>query len=316
MKNLFWILFFYSLSVNAQKICAKEKIVATQNLVLCNPNDWQLVFEDDFNGNQLDLNIWQTRPWAQGAYYGNNGTTQEFNTLENAIVENGVLKIITDKKLLQAKAVSWKPDSVILEDGLPNLRQYNYTSANLWTKKAFEYGKFEARVKVPKGKGLWPAFWLYGGAHWNEIDIFEFWNETNFLGIFSPKKLSKIHHMNAWLDYNQEGIGKHCEAKYKDEDFSNDFHVFTLVWEKNKMEWLVDGELKYIVYQYYTNKLEPVECEIFSGTEYIFNKIFPHQPLSIIFNTAVQTKRNAPNASTPFPSVMEIDWVRCYQKTK
>jgi beta-glucanase (GH16 family) len=314
MNKLFFPLFFSCFYSLGQKLCKNEKITQNQTISICNDNPWELVFQDEFNGDNLNLNVWQTRPWAEGALYGNNGSEQEYNSLDNVVVNEGLLKIITTKKTLVSKAISWKPDDEILWDSLPNLRTYNYTSANIWTKTAYLYGKFEARVKIPKGKGLWPAFWLYGGPVWNEIDVFEFWNEYNFLGRFSPNKLSNILHTNVWLDYDKDGKGNPCSKKYKFSDFSKDFHVFTLIWEKNKIEWYVDGNLIRSVYKYYTSKGKITDCTLYSGLEYIVNKIYPNQPMSIIFNTAVQTGKNAPENSTQFPCIMEVDWIRYYQK--
>ena len=69
---------------------------------------------------------------------------------------------------------------MILEDGCVNLRDYHYTSAQLWTKPVFSEGIIEAKIKMPKGKGFWPAFWMFTGQAETgsdssfEIDVFEF----------------------------------------------------------------------------------------------------------------------------------------------
>lgn len=314
MNYIFYLLLITNFYTVAQKICAKQKFVPSSSFSICNDNPWNLVFNDEFNGDTLDTKVWQIRPWAEGALYGNNGKEQELNTLDNVLVTDGTLKILSDKKKRISKAVSWKSDDEILSDGLPNLRAYNYTSANLWTKIPYGYGKFEARVKVPKGKGLWPAFWLYGGDVWNEIDVFEFWNEHNIWGKINTKKLSKILHTNVWLDYDKDGKVKHCSKKFNGIDFSKDFHVYTLIWEKYTIEWYIDGKLIRSVYKYYTPLGKPTGCNIYSGMDYILNTIYPDQPMSIIFNTAIQTGKNSPDSSTHFPCMMEVDWVRYYQK--
>lgn len=314
MNYIFYLLLITNFYTVAQKICAKQKFVPSSNFSICNDNPWNLVFNDEFNGDTLDTKVWQIRPWAEGALYGNNGNVQELNTLDNVLVTDGTLKILSDKKKRISRAVSWKSDDEILSDGLPNLREYNYTSANLWTKIPYGYGKFEARVKVPKGKGLWPAFWLYGGDVWNEIDVFEFWNEHNIWGKFNTKKLSKILHTNVWLDYNKDGKVKHCSKKFNGIDFSKDFHIYTLIWEKYTIEWYIDGKLIRSVYKYYTPLGKPTGCNIYSGMDYILNTIYPDQPMSIIFNTAIQTGKNSPDSSINFPCMMEVDWVRYYQK--
>ncbi len=112
------------------------------------------MFEDNFDGNTLDLSTWEIRPWSQGAL--DEGSTRQYYTLDNAIVSNGRLKIVAKKETIQRRADSYELDTVILSDGLPNLRTYYYTSSNIWTTKStFSYGKFEARIKLAKGKGFW-----------------------------------------------------------------------------------------------------------------------------------------------------------------
>lgn len=177
----------------SQVICDGKKIMFTSSFNQCNYNDWVLVFEDEFNGNSLDLSTWQLRPWAEGSLYGFEGKTQEYNTLDNIIVGNGIIRIFALQDTIIRRAMSYLPDSEILIDGLPNLREYHFTSSNIWSKKEFTAGRLEARIKIPKGKGLWPAFWLYGNNdRWNEIDIFEFWNEKNIAGVYVPSLLSKV----------------------------------------------------------------------------------------------------------------------------
>ncbi len=306
--------------IYAQTICEGQQVVPIETFNQCNYNSWKLVFEDNFDGNNLNLSTWELQAWAQGALYGNNGSNQEYNTLDNIEVSNGVLKIIAKEETVQRKAISWKPDNEILEDGLPNLRTYNYTSSNIWTKSKFSYGKFEARIKIPKGKGFWPAFWTFGGNPWNELDVFEFWNENDVFNHYDPSKLSKVHHMTAHYDFDNDGNTNKCETKYNGVDFSQDFHIFTLIWEKNKIEWYVDGQLKRTDYRYYTMLGQTTGCTINAWTQYIMNIIYPIDPMAIILNLAIQhgtddhENNKSPDNSTPFPSQMEVDWVKYYKK--
>lgn len=308
------------LRVNSQTICEGLNVMPIETFDQCNYNSWKLVFEDNFDGNNLNLSIWELQAWGQGALYGNNGSVQEYNTLNNIEVSNGVLKIIAKEETVQRRAISWKPDDEILEDGLPNLRTYNYTSSNIWTKSKFSYGKFEARIKIPKGKGFWPAFWTFGGNPWNELDVFEFWNENDAFNNYDPSKLSKVHHMTAHYDFDNDGNTNMCGTKYNGVDFSQDFHIFTLIWEKNKIEWYVDGQLKRTDYRYYTMLGQTTGCTINAWTQYIMNRIYPVDPMAIILNLAIQHgtddhgNNRSPDNSTPFPSQMEVDWVRYYKK--
>ena len=305
----------YSSIINGQTICEGQQVVPVETFNLCNTDPLVLVFEDNFDGNNLDLSIWEIRDWAEGALYGSGGAAQEFNTLDNAIVSNGTLKIVAKDETVQRKAVSWLPDNEILSDGLPNLRTYYYTSSNIWTKSKFHYGKYEARIKIPKGKGFWPAFWMFGDdPNYNEIDVFEFWNEYDAWGNFDPSKLSKIHHMTMHSDFDGDGNKSMCPTKYSGVDFSQDFHVFTLIWEKNKIEWYVDGILKRTDYRYYTILGQATGCIINEWGEYILNKIYTNDPMAIILSLAIQSGSNSPNSLTPFPSQLEVDWVRYYRR--
>ena len=137
------ILFCYlTISVcYAQVICEGQQIMPTASFNQCNSNKWVLVFEDDFNGEYLNLSVWQLRPWGEGALYGNGGLTQEYNTLDNIVIENGIFKIVTHRDTIIRRAIHYKPDSEILSDGLTNLRPYFFTSSNIWSLKQFEFGK-------------------------------------------------------------------------------------------------------------------------------------------------------------------------------
>jgi len=288
-----------------------QQVIPTTSFSLCNNDPWVMVWEDDFEGNSLDLSKWHVRPWGEGALYGNGGATQEYNSLDNALVSDGTLKVIAKRETVQRLACSKKPPESILEDGLPNLRWYNFTSSNLWTKFAFDNGKIEASIKIPKGIGFWPAFWTYSDYPGDEIDVFEFWTKQDEIN--DPSLLSRIHHMNLHVDYFSNGVKRDCGRCYTGDDFSQDFHIFTVIWDKRKIEWFVDGELKRTENRYITILGQPV-CTIEAWHEYMMHIVYPRNPMSIILNLAIQSEEYAPNNSTPFPSQMEVEWVRYYQR--
>lgn len=271
----------------------------------CNLDPWVLVFEDNFDGDILDLSKWDYGPRIR---YCNN--EQQYYTSGNNIeISNGTLKLVAKEETLWAKAVDWWDDNDSLFCGVDykgqNARWFYYTSGNIKTTKKFPHGRFEAKVKIPTGKGLWPAFWTYDGAHvYNEIDIFEFWG--------SPPEQSSRHRMNIHYDY---GDGrKDCATKYNGTDFSQDFHIFGLIWDENKIEWYVDGVIKRTDTRlYYTNGQPVTVCPIPQGP-YIKNTIYTMDPMRIILNLAIQSSDYAPDISTPFPIYMEVDWVRHYQR--
>lgn len=102
------ILFFITFTSQSQTICKSKIVVPIVSFDQCNTAPWVLVFEDNFDDNNLDLSIWEIQQWAQGALYGNNGNTQEYNSLDNAIVSNGTLKIIANNETVYRKAVYWR----------------------------------------------------------------------------------------------------------------------------------------------------------------------------------------------------------------
>lgn len=318
---LYWLFAIEScvmFSQNSTDCSNFQEIGYDCHINMCDPSDWYLVFSDEFNGALLDTTKWQLRPWGAGSF----GNTQEYNKLSNAIINNGVLQIIAKRETIYDKAIPWLPDNEILPDGIQNLRYFTFSSSNIWTKEYYSYGKYEARIKIPKGKGFFPAFWLYSDNPWNEIDVFEFWNEKT-LGIFDASKLSKVHHMTVHYDYDHDGQTNMCEDSYSGVDFSQDFHIYTVIWEKNKIQWYVDGSLVREYYSHYDfivpdNSPQPVECDIYALYEslkfYKRRRVYPRKPMNIILNFAIQSNNDSPNNETILPAQLEVDWIRYYQK--
>ena len=321
MKKLcfFTIFAYFSFGIcNGQAICAnaKQKVMYPKSFNLCDDKPWVLVFEDNFDGNSLDLSKWEARTGVPRDFNFNH--QKAWHLSENLEVSDGTLKIISKKPAtphIETWITNWNPHTTKTDT-------FEYTTGELKTNQKFSYGKYEARIKIPKGKGFWPAYWLIGrGANneYNEIDIFEFWSADGTK--YKPSNLSKIHHITTFYDYQNNGSTNGCQTKYKGIDFSQDFHIFTLIWEEDKMEWYVDGVLKRMNSRYITKSKRPAGCEIQANTEYIENKSFPKDPMSIVLNVAIESgnaKRKAgyvaPDNTTPFPSQMEVDWVRYYKR--
>ena len=270
----------------------------------CDTDDYNLVFEDNFDGNILDLEKWEIQPWGQGALQG--GASQEYYTLDNAIVSNGSLKIIAKQETVQRRAVNWINDNVILDDGISNLRTFNYTSSNIWTKEKYFFGKYEIRARLPEGNGLWPAFWMYGGQQWNEIDVFDNYSGINTLVTATG------------FDYDEDGTAEGCTDSFDGFDFSQ-WHTFTCIFDFDRITWLVDGNPIRTQYRFTSLTGDIITCgeDIAVGT-YLINKSFPIQAMSIILNLAIGSGDGpcaAPDESTQFPSNFEIDYVRYYKRT-
>lgn len=303
---------FAGSSVSYSQICEGKQVVLIGD-GNCDYNPWVLAFEENFDGDNLNSSRWRNDyPWGKTLV----GNEQEYYSDNNFEIDGGTLKLITKKENVYEKAIPYLSDSEILDDGVSNKRWFNYTSGMIFSKKLFGYGKYEIRCKIPKGKGFWPAFWTFGGSRWNEIDVFEFWNEDNIWGNYDPGKLSKIPHFNAHYDYDGDGNSENCGTKYNGIDYSQSFHTFTMIWDSYKIEWYIDGNLRRRSTKFYTTLGQQIDCNsIRAWHPYIMDKAFPREEFQhIIANLAIQSGSNSPDENTPFPSSFEIDYIRYYKK--
>jgi beta-glucanase (GH16 family) len=265
IKNKIFVSTAIVLSLNS---CTKDEkqTVVTKNT---------LVMSDEFNVNGApNPNLWSYNIGTGNNGWGNNELQYYTNRPENIKVENGVLKITARREQYMGEA---------------------FTSARIVTKGKFEtkYGRIEARIKLPRGKGLWPAFWMLGSnsdtAIWpqcGEIDIME------YLGS-SPTKVFGTVHGPGYSGGN--AITK--TFTLPNSRFDTNFHVFGVEWDENYINFYVDDVLY--------NQITPSEV---TG-DWVFNN-----PFYIILNMAVGGNYpGAPNSETPFPQEMLVDYVRVYQ---
>lgn len=235
-----------------------------------------IVMQDEFDVDGApDDSFWNfeigTGPNADG--WGNNELQYYTDRTENVKVENGQL-------LITARQESFEGSS--------------YTSARLLTKGKFEqtYGRFEARMRLPYGSGIWPAFWMLGGDidtnPWpasGEIDIME------YAGGEPTVMFGSVH-----------GPGYSAgEAITKSYDLGGDrfdtgFHIFGIEWTPEYINYYVDDVLY--------NQITPDDAP----GEWVFDK-----PFFIIINLAIGGPFGLPNAETVFPQTMLVDYVRVYQ---
>ena len=173
-----------------------------------------------------------------------------------------------------------------------------YTSARLITKGKFDfkYGRIEARIKVPRGVGVWPAFWLLGNdidkTGWpncGEIDVME------FIGREASTVYGTLHGPGYSGSKSIGGSITLSDGK----KVSDDFHVFSVEWTQNEIRWLFDGK----------NYKAITRTDIPKGTPWVFD-----HPFFIILNFAVGGKwPGSPDHSTQFPQLMLVDHVRVYE---
>ena len=234
-----------------------------------------LVFSDEFDGTALNSGRWHTCSWwASSTCSIESNAELELYTKNNVSVANGVLKLQARKE----NAVAW------------NGKTYNYTSGMVSTGGrsgeipagfTFTYGYMEARVKVPAGQGLWPAFWtLPADYSWPpEIDVME------ILG--NAPNVTEMHYHYNDASGAHQGPGK----AWTGPDFSADWHTFGVDWQPGSLVWYVDG----------------VERWRFTSSA------VTAKPQYLLLNLAVGGNwPGSPNASTPFPSDYLVDYVRVW----
>ncbi len=233
--------------------------------------DKKLIWEENFNGSELNTTIWNYElgdgcPSICG--WGNN--EKQSYTNSNHTVSNGMLTIEIKKE------------------------NENYTSTRITTakKKEFQYGRIEARAKIPVGKGIWPAFWMLGSnikeIGWpkcGEIDILEY--------------VGREPHMAYTSLHTQDSHGNTINTKKTTiSNIEEGFHLYAIDWTKDKIVFLIDDK------EVYTFQPEPK-----NENTWPFN-----QPFYIIVNAAVGGNFGGHEIDdTIFPQKFEIDYIRVYQ---
>jgi len=243
-----------------------------------------LVWADEFEGDALDTTNWNRQVEPAGRF---NREWQRYTESEaNSYVEDGCLVI-----------------SAIHESDVYEPDHFTSARVNSANKQAWTYGKIVARIKLPYGHGIWPAFWMLGAniienggdtpwPHCGEIDILEMYGSVDD-GVVK----ANIHSSDSSGSYAKMGA---IPYKLEEGKFADDFHIFELDWDADSIAWGVDGE------QYASTPITAAGMEEF------------HAPQFILFNIAVGGQGNAgqPDASTVFPQKMYIDWVRVYQEER
>lgn len=197
-----------------------------------------------------------------------------------------------------------RPDNISL-DGQGNLaitaRRENfggaaYTSARITTKDKFDqqYGRFEARIKMPWGPGLWPAFWMLGA----NIDLVE-WPQCGEIDIveYRGQEPNLVHGSVHGPGYS----GGNSVTKlfgFENDRFDTDFHVFAVEWGEDYIDYLVDDR------RYF--RIQPKDVP----GEWVYN-----QPFYLLLNVAVGGNFvGFPAPGTEFPQTMLVDYIRVYRQ--
>lgn len=235
-------------------------------------DNYELVWSDEFNGNSLDTNTWNYEIGTGSWGWGNN--EQQYYTDRNIKVSNGTMKITAKRE---------------------DYGGMKYTSSRITTKnkKNFKYGKIEARIKMPKFKGVWPAFWMLGANQdsvgWpkcGEIDIVEAINDENLV-------YGTLHWFHDPGNNNADSGSSVAVAD------RTEYHVYGVEWTADKLRWYVDGKV-YRTMDVSNDSFSEVRKEYF-----------------VIFNMAIGGQWPGYDIDeTAFPATMEVDWVRAYKKVE
>jgi beta-glucanase (GH16 family) len=229
---------------------------------------WELIWSDEFNDVTIDMNKWVFETGYGGNGWGND--EWQYYTSDNVSIEEGKLVITATC------------------DGSPSKRDESIKSARMKTqdKYSLKYGKIEARIKLPMGQGIWPAFWMLGlnivNVGWpkcGEIDIMEHINIEN-----------KIYGTIHWDSNGHKFYGDNTDCN------PSDWNTYTIEWDNQEIRWYLNGS------QYFNADITKDDTEEF------------HEPFFILLNLAVGGNwPGSPDSSTSFPARVYVDWVRVYK---
>ncbi len=244
---------------------------------------WTLTWSDEFNaanGSPVDSSKWVSETGGNG--WGNQELEYYTARPQNAIQQDGNLVItVLAEKYTGADGVT-----------------RDYTSARLKTQGKFsqKYGRFEARIKIPQGQGIWPAFWMLG----DDIDKIG-WPKCGEIDIMENigKEPGLVHGTIHGPGYNgANGIGSPF-ALPGDAHFADDFHIYAVEWSPKAIRFFVDDHL-------YATRFP---ADLPKGTKWVYK-----HPFFLLLNVAVGGGwPGSPDATSVFPQTMLVDYVRVYR---
>lgn len=242
---------------------------------------WQQTFSDNFDSPIVDPLKWSTCYFwvsAGGCNNSGNGELQWYQP-GNVFASNGTLKLRAQKQRVLA----------------PSGKTYDYTSGMISSGRStsllstpprydFTYGYAETRMKLPKGQGLWPAFWMLPSSQgWPpELDVFEYIGSK-------PTTLSMNDHYR-----DAAGTPQTYGRWYTGPDFSAGWHTVGIDWQPNLLVWYIDGVVRHFT-------TDP--------------QMIPDEPMYLLANLAVGGSwPGAPDATTVFPADYELDYIKVWQR--
>ena len=255
-----------------------------------NAQVWQLVWEDDFNGNSIDQSKW-VHDIGTGSQYGLTGwgnSEKQYYQPQNTTLVNGIAKIEV------------KQESNGIVDSWGNSSYYSSSKITTKGKFDFRYGKVEARIKTLDGQGFWPAFWMLpNNGSWpcdGEIDIMEQWGNP-----YLTNQTSGAAHIGTCPYSSSTHFYETSSSYISTGSYADNFHTYSVIWKEDTITWYVD------------------ETELFSLNPSSYWSIpsqsawpFNANEWYLMINLAIT--QAGPNSNTVFPNQMEIDYVRVHQE--
>ena len=270
--------------------------------------NYQLVFEDQFNGIQLDTTKWQTfsnnpKPFDKvlprsSCDFGNSEIFLE----ENVKIEEGNLKLIANNTRYQYSGITGGECNELIGCSFIGCNPFNlnlkYASGSIFAKKGYNHGYFECRAKIPSTKGLYPVFWLW---HHDEIVVFEFFGNAtdHYLSVHNKDKFAteKFNEVN---------------------DYSKEFHTFSVEWTPYTVSWYFNNKPLRTDYRYLDKKTGKgiTKANFQANKDYTINNTIPD----------INDRWLSPNISLriyewsdhtddkSLPDLLLIDYIKVYQK--
>ena len=252
-------------------------------------NSWELIWYDEFLGETLDLTKWSYQ--IGNSYQGWGNYEAQYYTKENVSVKEGMLIIEARKEDMQGCGYSSGRIRTITEDG-----QILFSTQG---------GKIEARISMPIGDGLWPAFWMMPVGNdyglWplsGEIDVMEAKGRI-------PNSVLGTIHFGESAPNNKKMTGDY----YFEDSNISDFHVYAVEWDTNEIKWLVDNKVYYKTSDWYTVGEEGEVCDYPAPFDKPFYLLL-NLAVGGIFDNFILPK------DEELPAQMKVDYVRVYKKVE
>jgi beta-glucanase (GH16 family) len=284
MKNIFIIIIlFFSIFLHSQVMWQVKSNFSKK---------WFLQENDEFNEDGLNTILWKTGyPWGNYVY-----NLDLLYKSENVVFENGTLSLITKKTEKPEVIIGEYIDTEFLKkkNKFPNEKGeffYNYSGGAISSIKQYKYGYFEIRFKANEEKGIWPAFWLYGGGPNEEIDFYEGKGEREnqiHVDVHCPKGCED--YKGGFLNL-KKNWGAWIKTK---ESLANDWNIISGEWQPNYVKFFLNGQ----PIGYFEGEFKTAQ--------------------NLIINSAVAKNKEAfnpgPDEKTKFPNSFLVDYVRIWSQ--